>query len=143
MIIIKDKGHNSRIYVARSNANVDTSNLYVTEKDVRRILQSYLLKADFNSGMALKQDTLVSGQNIKTINGGDILGEGDLELASSVALTQDEYNALVERGEIDEDTIYMITDASVNIPYPTYGEMTEYVDDVLGQIDEIMKDIIG
>lgn len=30
-----------------------------------------------------KQDTLVSGQNIKTINGQDILGEGDITIESS------------------------------------------------------------
>lgn len=143
MIIIKDKGNNSRIFVARSNASMDTSNLYVTEKDVRRILQSYLLKGEFNEEMTKKQDNLVSGVNIKTINGNDVLGEGDLLLSNSVELTQDEYNELVANGQVDDRTIYMITDAAVNVPYATYNEMTEYVDDVLGQIDEIMKDIIG
>ena len=143
MIIIKDKGNISRIFVARSNASMDTSNLYVTEKDVRRILQSYLLKGEFNEGMAKKQDNLVSGVNIKTINGNDVLGEGDLLLSNSVELTQDEYNELVANGQVDDRTIYMITDAAVTVPYATYNEMTEYVDDVLGQIDEIMKDIIG
>ena len=39
MIIIKDKGNNSRIFVARGNASMDTSNLYVTEKDVTKILK--------------------------------------------------------------------------------------------------------
>jgi len=31
-----------------------------------------------SSALAAKQDTLVSGTNIKTINGGSILGSGDL-----------------------------------------------------------------
>lgn len=33
--------------------------------------------------LTLKQDVLVSGQNIKTINGNDILGEGDIVIAPS------------------------------------------------------------
>lgn len=33
--------------------------------------------------LATKQDTLISGTNIKTINGESILGSGDIEIASS------------------------------------------------------------
>lgn len=39
------------------------------------------LLADINTVLSNKQDTLVSGTNIKTINGNSILGSGDLDLS--------------------------------------------------------------
>lgn len=60
-----------------------------------------------------KQDTLVSGTNIKTINGESVLGSGDIELATDglkiVKLTQEEYDAL---GEYDPDVLYAISDST-------------------------------
>lgn len=150
MIIVKKKGHNSQIYIARSNAaidqtNVDEEKVYITTEMLYDILDSYLRKneLDIDLGLDKKQDVLVSGENIKTINGESILGAGDIELSTTEELTQAEYDELLANGQIEEDKLYLITDAVVNVPYPTYAEMTEYVDDVLGQIDEIMKDIIG
>ena len=72
--------------------------------------------------MAGKQDTLVSGTNIKTINGNSVLGEGNIniEVPSSeelqklnslpnfVTLTKAEYYAL---GTKDENTYYFIKEA--------------------------------
>lgn len=150
MIIVKKKGHNSQIYIARSNAaidqtNVDEEKVYITTEMLYDILDSYLRKneLDIDLGLDKKQDVLVSGENIKTINGESILGAGDIELSTTEELTQAEYDELLANGQIEEDKLYLITDAVVNVPYPTYNEMVEYVDDILGQIDEIMKDIIG
>lgn len=60
-----------------------------------------------------KQDTLVSGTNIKTINGESVLGSGDIELATDglkiVKLTQEEYDALTE---YDPDVLYAISDST-------------------------------
>ena len=61
-----------------------------------------------------KQDTLISGTNIKTINGNSILGNGDLEIKriesetikNIVACTTAEYNTSSK----SSDTIYLITD---------------------------------
>ena len=36
-----------------------------------------------NTEMETKQDTLISGTNIKTINGNSILGEGDIEITGT------------------------------------------------------------
>lgn len=118
MIIIKDKGNNSRIFVARSNASMDTSNLYVTEKDVRRILQSYLLKGEFDEELAKKQD-------------------------NNIQITQAEYDELLKNGQIDDETLYMIMDAVVSVPYLTGEQMVEYVDDTVGDINKILEDILG
>lgn len=60
-----------------------------------------------------KQATLVSGENIKTINGQSILGSGNISIeggdANIVELTQAEYDVLDTK---DEDTLYVITDAT-------------------------------
>ena len=68
---------------------------------------------DMNS----KQDTLVSGENIKTINGEDILGYGNITIQGGSGegglkiekLTQAEYDAL---GVYDSSTLYAITDST-------------------------------
>ena len=63
-----------------------------------------------------KQDNLVSGENIKTINNQSILGSGNITIqgggggSNVVELTQQEYNALVNP---DSGTTYIITDAPV------------------------------
>lgn len=44
-------------------------------------------QTDLNTALGGKQETLVSGTNIKTINGSSILGSGDIEVASDIELT--------------------------------------------------------
>lgn len=39
-----------------------------------------LIKAKLDAGLATKQDTLVSGTNVKTVNGQSILGSGNIEV---------------------------------------------------------------
>ena len=85
---------------------------------------TYQVKGDYatKSEMAGKQDTLVSGTNIKTINGNSVLGEGNIniEVPSSeelqklnslpnfVTLTKAEYDALETK---DNNTVYLIKEA--------------------------------
>ena len=62
---------------------------------------------------ARKQDTLVSGTNIKTINNESILGSGNIDIqgggSNVISLTQAEYDALET---IDPDALYVISDAA-------------------------------
>lgn len=62
-----------------------------------------------NSGYTL-QKKLVSGEDIKTLNGESLLGSGDIETAKAVELTQEEYDALSQEEKMN-GTIYFITDA--------------------------------
>ena len=69
--------------------------------------------------VANKQDTLVSGTNIKTINNQSLLGSGNIDIQGgggsgnpTVELTQAEYDALVTGGTVDPTTYYIITDAT-------------------------------
>lgn len=64
-----------------------------------------------------KQDALVSGTNIKTINNESILGSGNITISgggsgtAAVEVTQVEYDALVSGGTVDPTVFYVITDA--------------------------------
>ena len=51
---------------------------YVTNEDLQSVLEDYVSTEAFQQAMAGKQDTLVSGTNIKTINGDSILGSGNI-----------------------------------------------------------------
>ena len=107
-----------------------------------------------------KQDKLVSGENIKTINGNSILGSGDITIVGGssskiVELTQAEYDALTEK---DSETLYLISDANVDANYKTingesilgdgnidlsnYATQT-YVQEQIGDINNILENIIG
>lgn len=73
------------------------------------------------------QETLISGENIKTINGITLLGSGDIEIqgggdviqANIVAITQSEYDEMVNNGTIDQETLYLITDAEIEDNFKT------------------------
>lgn len=79
-----------------------------------------------------KQDTLVSGTNIKTINNQSLLGSGNIEIqggsggsANIIELTQAEYDALTA---YTEGAMYVITDAQeINMDiYATTGALDSY-----------------
>lgn len=53
---------------------------FATLAEVNSLLADYVKSNDLTSLLAGKQDTLVSGTNIKTINGQSILGEGNIEI---------------------------------------------------------------
>lgn len=57
-------------------------------------LTAKTINTDFPGELNLKQDTLVSGTNIKTINGSSVLGSGDLSVSASPggSNTQVQYN---------------------------------------------------
>ena len=62
-------------------------------------------KKELKDGLAKKQDTLVSGKNIKTVNGESLLGSGDISLIKSQIMTQQEYDELSPK---DNNTVYFI-----------------------------------
>ena len=96
-----------------------------------------------------KQDTLVSGTNIKTINNQSLLGSGNIEIqggsgggSNIIEITQAEYDALTE---YTQGAMYVITDAQeINMDnYATTGALSsyateQYVDNaVSGKTDKI------
>ena len=83
---------------------------FITDADV-----VYATKTEVSA----KQDTLVSGTNIKTINGNSILGEGNIEIHGGgggsgdahQSITYDEWYALSEEEKM-ADKVYLISDAN-------------------------------
>lgn len=72
------------------------------------------------NAMPLKQDTLVSGTNIKTINGNSILGSGDLTLDGLPSQTGQSGKFLTTNGTT-------ASWATVTIPTPTYDSVNERI----------------
>ena len=96
-----------------------------------------------------KQDELVSGTNIKTINNQSLLGAGNITIQGGgggtvpdnvvtsydgtyiYCLSQSDYDTLEQGQQLDPDTFYYITDASTDYVsrlylstyYPTYADI--------------------
>lgn len=51
---------------------------YVTDTELSTTLNDYVTDTDLSTALQNKQDTLISSENIKTINGTSILGSGDI-----------------------------------------------------------------
>lgn len=86
------------------------------------------------SQLETKQDTLVSGTNIKTINNQSLLGSGNIEIqggsgggSNIIEITQAEYDALTA---YTEGAMYVITDAqAINMDnYATTGDIQAALD---------------
>lgn len=70
-------------FTAEDVANKDTDITLAANSDTKYASQK-AVKAFITSGLATKQATLVSGTNIKTINGDSILGSGDLVISVGI-----------------------------------------------------------
>lgn len=87
-----------------------------------------------------KQDALVSGTNIKTINNESILGSGNITIQgggggnNTVELTQAEYDALVSAGTVSADTYYIITDAP-SVDMSNYVQTSAMTAALSGKVD--------
>ena len=75
----------------------------------------------------IKQDTLVSGQNIKTINGESIVGSGDITISGG---SSDANVQAVDTGDVIDD---------VTVNYATKA----YVDGLVGDINSVLESIIN
>ena len=85
---------------------------YVTETELNNkgyltsVPDTYALKSEIPD-ISTKQDTLVSGTNIKTVNGTSLIGSGNIEIAKEWIGTQAQYDALPTK---DNNTTYYITE---------------------------------
>lgn len=88
------------------------------------IPDEYVTETELNAGLGNKQDTLVSGTNIKTVNGESLLGSGNIDIESvsnpvtygsgtqpqvhtMLVVTQSEYDAISSK---DPNTQYLIVE---------------------------------
>lgn len=96
MIIVKDKGTKRPIYVPRNvnlqpSINNNSGEGGINEDELNKYLKGYITEEELNDAL----------NNI-----------GDTNI---VELTQAEYDVLVTNGDVDEETIYLITDSVSNI----------------------------
>jgi hypothetical protein len=99
-----------------------------TKLNINAIPEGSISVEKFNTTFhEITQEKLISGENIKTINGESILGKGDItiEAGSSEANVQ-----AVDIGDVVDDVI---------IDYAT----TAYVDGLVGDINSVLESIIN
>lgn len=75
------------------NTQIDLSNYY-TKTETDNLFTFYYTKTAIDLLLAAKQDLLISGKNIKTIDGQSILGSGDLRLSLFSTVTGEFINSL-------------------------------------------------
>ena len=131
-----------------TTSQLPNMNDYVSHAELNNA--SYVSKTELNnasyattSQLSNKQDTLVSGTNIKTVNNQSLLGSGNITIqgGSSISeVTQAQYDAMEQAGTLDSNVIYIITDAPTidfsyyvlqsdleNMGYATETYVSDYV----------------
>lgn len=104
-LTIQKNGTNVQTFTANQSTNA-TANITVPTATSELTNDSNFVNS---TQLATKQDSLVSGTNIKTINGSSVLGSGDLTVTATVAddsiSTAKIQDAAVTAQKIDWDTI--------------------------------------
>lgn len=75
-----------------TSAKTDTSKMYVITDAQAGDLTNYYTKTETNTLLGGKQDTLVSGTNIKTINNESILGSGNIDIQGGSITIDSSFN---------------------------------------------------
>lgn len=125
----------------------------------------YALDTDLTAGLATKQDTLVSGTNLKTVNGNTLLGAGNLVIGGGTGdvvgpavavnnrvvffdgitgkLIKDSGLTLSGSNTGDQTTIVGITGTKVQFDTACTDGNFLYVGDVTQYTDELAQDAVG
>lgn len=106
-LTIQKNGTTVKTFTANASSNV-TANITVPTKTSDLTNDSGFVDNTYHDSS--KQDTLVSGTNIKTINGSSILGRGDIEVASDIDMFADTKNGTFYRA--NKKGIYWYTGAT-------------------------------
>lgn len=104
-----NSGH-TRLYTKRTDDTIAEfyDNKYIDE--IERVTSAAL-----NTLNNTKQDILVSGTNIKTVNGESIIGSGNVETAPLINITYSELKTLRDDGKLVPGTQYRITDYNTTV----------------------------
>lgn len=158
MIIIKEKRKSTPIYIMRNdveNVTGGDNETYITEAELNSKLSDYPTIDEVGAQLSTKQDNLISGDNIKTINGESVLGSGNLEITADVDLSDyytkgemnnklGDYATIVVMNNVDNSLradINSVNDKIDNIVVPT---LTSQLTNDSGYVTESELDnIIG
>lgn len=116
---LSDKNYASKEWVEDQSYLKDIPADYITEgelSDKNYATQTWVGEQGFLTEVPADY---VTENELKTINGQSLIGSGNIEIeagtsggASFTDITQAEYDALVASGDIEENTVYNITDAT-------------------------------
>ena len=102
------------------NVAADNEKIYVknTDGEIATFRDDKYYQEVISSAVSSKQDELVSGDNIKTINGESILGSGEISIPDASKRffigTQEEYNEAKASGKIEVGALVIILDDGEN-----------------------------
>ena len=92
------------------DGNVSKIYVPINSLDAYKSATNWSYYADIMVGVVFEDENLVSGQNIKTINGKSILGEGDITTSTMVEITYDKLKSLRNNSKLVPGQQYRITD---------------------------------
>lgn len=116
MIIVKDKAKNSKIYIQRTGGDIVMNTNNNTDVD----LSDYYTKEEVDE---LVENVEVDLTDYYTKDEMDeIIANADSD--NIITITSAEYEELIKSGNIDENTLYLITDATIDNNFKTINGET-------------------
>ena len=97
-------------FATKNDINAIYGDVYTKEQADSR----FPTETHMNFLLGYKQDNLVSGTNIKTINGNSILGSGDLQIGSGGTVITGGTGIVVTQGTISVDPTVVVTKDAMN-----------------------------
>ena len=109
-------------------------------------LVNYTTTTDMNTALASKQDTLVSGTNIKTINNTSLLGSGDISIAGSVtdvqingtSITSNNVADIIVEGTYDSTTNKIATMSEIPTTTSELTNNSGFIDNTVNNLTNYM-----
>lgn len=98
------------------------------ETAVQKSESARLIAEEAKVSVENKQDKLISGESIKTINGEAILGKGDIKVAASLDIPYSELSA-ASLNDLKDEGVYKIESAS-DVPNSTSTSGTLHVNNL-------------
>lgn len=121
---------------------------YVTSSALESILEEYITEANVDAKLNSKQDTLVSGTNIKTINGQSILGSGNITIEGTGESNPATYDTIggilaTDSGDNTDKSAYVDveSDGKAFVKIPSVDE-TSTADDVVNLLNTSVETLV-
>ena len=122
------------IYISNSwehigSTSVDLTNYY-NKTEIDKKLENKANTSDLES----KQDTLVSGKNIKTINNNSLMGSGNIDISGSPTGDTLPIGAMIPYGKAEAPANWLVCDGS-EVSRTTYAELFAVIGTSYGEGD--------
>lgn len=138
LLVDLDLNGNQVLNLPAASSNTDPVRLldlttYVDSSLIPRLIQDYGLGNGYNASIwNAKQDTLVSGVNIKTINGTSLLGSGNIVISGGGGGGSSVHNDLTDRDAADAHPVSSITGLQTALDSKASSSHTHSISNVTG-----------